>query len=72
MWTYNEYQYNSTGVCSVLQLWVQERNAVATSTDHGHNLQTVQLLIKKNQVREPNTEHVLTEPQRTHADVDQI
>ncbi|XP_037620104.1 LOW QUALITY PROTEIN: spectrin beta chain, non-erythrocytic 1-like [Sebastes umbrosus] len=30
-------------------LWVQERNAVATSTDHGHNLQTVQLLIKKNQ-----------------------
>uniref|UniRef100_A0A671UFN7 Spectrin beta chain n=1 Tax=Sparus aurata TaxID=8175 RepID=A0A671UFN7_SPAAU len=30
-------------------LWVQERMAVATSTDHGHNLQTVQLLIKKNQ-----------------------
>lgn len=24
---------------------------LATSTDHGHNLQTVQLLIKKNQVR---------------------
>lgn len=23
---------------------------IATSTDHGHNLQTVQLLIKKNQV----------------------
>ncbi|XP_039594856.1 spectrin beta chain, non-erythrocytic 1 isoform X2 [Polypterus senegalus] len=30
-------------------LWVEERMAVATSTDHGHNLQTVQLLIKKNQ-----------------------
>uniref|UniRef100_A0A4W6DZI9 Spectrin beta chain n=1 Tax=Lates calcarifer TaxID=8187 RepID=A0A4W6DZI9_LATCA len=30
-------------------LWVQERMPVATSTDHGHNLQTVQLLIKKNQ-----------------------
>uniref|UniRef100_A0A8D0D9E2 Spectrin beta chain n=1 Tax=Sander lucioperca TaxID=283035 RepID=A0A8D0D9E2_SANLU len=30
-------------------LWVQERMAVAKSTDHGHNLQTVQLLIKKNQ-----------------------
>ncbi|XP_068455690.1 spectrin beta chain, non-erythrocytic 1-like isoform X2 [Clinocottus analis] len=30
-------------------LWVQERMAVATSSDHGHNLQTVQLLIKKNQ-----------------------
>lgn len=37
-------------VC-VSQLWVQERMAVATSTEHGHNLQTVQLLIKKNQVR---------------------
>ncbi|XP_058881493.1 spectrin beta chain, non-erythrocytic 1 isoform X1 [Acipenser ruthenus] len=30
-------------------LWVEERMAIATSTDHGHNLQTVQLLIKKNQ-----------------------
>ncbi|NXY42033.1 SPTB2 protein, partial [Ceuthmochares aereus] len=30
-------------------LWVGERMAIATSTDHGHNLQTVQLLIKKNQ-----------------------
>nr|XP_040041382.1 spectrin beta chain, non-erythrocytic 1-like isoform X1 [Gasterosteus aculeatus aculeatus] len=30
-------------------LWVQERMAVVTSSDHGHNLQTVQLLIKKNQ-----------------------
>lgn len=33
-----------------LQLWVEERMPLATSTDHGHNLQTVQLLIKKNQV----------------------
>nr|XP_061794647.1 spectrin beta chain, non-erythrocytic 1-like isoform X2 [Nerophis lumbriciformis] len=30
-------------------LWVEERMPSATSTDHGHNLQTVQLLIKKNQ-----------------------
>ncbi|OCT77699.1 hypothetical protein XELAEV_18028793mg [Xenopus laevis] len=30
-------------------LWVVERMPLATSTDHGHNLQTVQLLIKKNQ-----------------------
>ncbi|XP_029690639.1 spectrin beta chain, non-erythrocytic 1-like isoform X3 [Takifugu rubripes] len=30
-------------------LWVEERLPVAMSTDHGHNLQTVQLLIKKNQ-----------------------
>ncbi|XP_077469904.1 spectrin beta chain, non-erythrocytic 1 isoform X2 [Stigmatopora argus] len=30
-------------------LWVEERMPSAASTDHGHNLQTVQLLIKKNQ-----------------------
>ncbi|XP_037388755.1 spectrin beta chain, non-erythrocytic 1-like isoform X1 [Pygocentrus nattereri] len=30
-------------------LWVEERMPMATSTDHGNNLQTVQLLIKKNQ-----------------------
>ncbi|XP_033991859.1 spectrin beta chain, non-erythrocytic 1 isoform X1 [Trematomus bernacchii] len=30
-------------------LWVEERMPLATSTDHGNNLQTVQLLIKKNQ-----------------------
>ncbi|XP_072341625.1 spectrin beta chain, non-erythrocytic 1-like isoform X1 [Scyliorhinus torazame] len=29
-------------------LWVQERMPLATSTDHGHNHQTVQLLMKKN------------------------
>lgn len=34
----------------VSQLWVEERMPLATSTDHGHNLQTVQMLIKKNQV----------------------
>uniref|UniRef100_A0A4W5JZL5 Spectrin beta chain n=1 Tax=Hucho hucho TaxID=62062 RepID=A0A4W5JZL5_9TELE len=32
-------------------LWVEERMPLAISTDHGNNLQTVQLLIKKNQVR---------------------
>lgn len=32
------------------QLWVEERMPLAASTDHGHNLQTVQMLIKKNQV----------------------
>ncbi|KAM6977452.1 spectrin beta chain, non-erythrocytic 1-like [Aplochiton taeniatus] len=30
-------------------LWVQERMPIAMSTEHGHNLQSVQLLIKKNQ-----------------------
>uniref|UniRef100_A0AAQ4QU15 Spectrin beta chain n=1 Tax=Gasterosteus aculeatus aculeatus TaxID=481459 RepID=A0AAQ4QU15_GASAC len=30
-------------------LWVEERMPLATSTDHGNNLQTVQLAIKKNQ-----------------------
>uniref|UniRef100_UPI00398F8911 spectrin beta chain, non-erythrocytic 1-like isoform X2 n=1 Tax=Pristiophorus japonicus TaxID=55135 RepID=UPI00398F8911 len=29
-------------------LWVQERMPLATCTDHGHNLQIVQLLMKKN------------------------
>lgn len=33
-----------------LQLWVKERMPLATSTDHGKDLPTVQLLIKKNQV----------------------
>ncbi|XP_061626995.1 spectrin beta chain, non-erythrocytic 1-like isoform X2 [Phyllopteryx taeniolatus] len=30
-------------------LWVKERMSLALSNDHGHNLQSVQLLIKKNQ-----------------------
>ena len=29
--------------------------ALATSSDHGNNLQTVQMLIKKNQVQPPQT-----------------
>lgn len=33
------------------QLWVKERMPLAASTDHGKDLPTVQLLIKKNQVR---------------------
>ncbi|XP_055520757.1 spectrin beta chain, non-erythrocytic 1-like isoform X2 [Leucoraja erinacea] len=33
-------------------LWVNERLPLATSTDHGNNLPTVQLLIKKNQTLE--------------------
>lgn len=35
----------------ILQLWVKERMPMAVSTDHGKDLPTVQLLIKKNQVR---------------------
>ena len=38
-----------------MQLWVEERMALATSTDHGNNLQTVQMLIKKNQVQHQQT-----------------
>lgn len=34
------------------QLWVKERMPLATSTDHGKDLPTVQLLIKKNQVQQ--------------------
>lgn len=33
------------------QLWVKERMPLADSTDHGKDLPTVQLLIKKNQVQ---------------------
>lgn len=33
-----------------LQLWVNERMPLAVSTDHGKDLPSVQLLIKKNQV----------------------
>lgn len=33
------------------QLWGKERMPLATSTDHGKDLPTVQLLIKKNQVQ---------------------
>lgn len=32
------------------QLWVQERQALATSTDHGKDLPSVQLLLQKNEV----------------------
>ncbi|XP_068436471.1 spectrin beta chain, erythrocytic isoform X2 [Clinocottus analis] len=30
-------------------LWIEERMPLATSREHGHNLQTVQMLLKKNQ-----------------------
>ncbi|XP_056283080.1 spectrin beta chain, erythrocytic isoform X2 [Pseudoliparis swirei] len=30
-------------------LWIEERIPLATSQEHGHNLQTVQMLLKKNQ-----------------------
>ncbi|MGH0132314.1 UNVERIFIED_CONTAM: hypothetical protein FKN15_050523 [Acipenser sinensis] len=33
-------------------LWVEERLPLATSTDHGNNMQAVQLLMKKNQFRD--------------------
>jgi len=35
----------------VPQLWVKERMPLATSIDHGKDLPTVQMLIKKNQVQ---------------------
>lgn len=36
----------------LLQLWIEERMPLAMSQEHGHNLQTVQMLHKKNQVRD--------------------
>ncbi|KAM9777423.1 spectrin beta chain, erythrocytic [Neosynchiropus ocellatus] len=37
-------------------LWVEERMPLATSQEHGHNLQTVQLLLKKNQTLQKEVE----------------
>ncbi|XP_074669995.1 LOW QUALITY PROTEIN: spectrin beta chain, non-erythrocytic 2-like, partial [Strix aluco] len=42
-----EHQFNRDLEDEIL--WVQERRALATSTDHGKDLPSVQLLIKKNQ-----------------------
>lgn len=36
----------------LLQLWIEERMPLAISQEHGHNLQTVQMLLKKNQVKD--------------------
>ncbi|XP_039393170.1 spectrin beta chain, erythrocytic isoform X3 [Mauremys reevesii] len=58
-------------------LWVQERLPLAKSTDHGTNLQTVQLLMKKNQTLQkeiaghsPRVEDVLRRAERTVAAAD--
>ncbi|XP_025047789.1 spectrin beta chain, erythrocytic isoform X3 [Alligator sinensis] len=56
-------------------LWVQERLPLAKSTDHGTNLQTVQLLMKKNQTlakeimgHAPRIEDVLCQGENMVAD----
>ncbi|XP_043911085.1 spectrin beta chain, non-erythrocytic 1 [Protopterus annectens] len=56
-------------------LWGDERMPIATSTDHGHNLQTVQLLIKKNQTlqkeiqgHQPRTDDILERSQHITVD----
>ncbi|XP_067406754.1 spectrin beta chain, erythrocytic isoform X2 [Emydura macquarii macquarii] len=58
-------------------LWVQERLPLATSTDHGTNLQAVQLLMKKNQTLQkeivghsPRVEDVLRRAEHTVAAAD--
>ncbi|KAM9146827.1 spectrin beta chain, erythrocytic isoform 1-T2 [Pangshura tecta] len=58
-------------------LWLQERLPLAKSTDHGTNLQTVQLLMKKNQTLQkeiaghsPRVEDVLRRAERTVAAAD--
>lgn len=58
-------------------LWVQERLPLAKSTDHGTSLQTVQLLMKKNQTLQkeiaghsPRVEDVLRRAERTVAAAD--
>ncbi|XP_072896311.1 spectrin beta chain, non-erythrocytic 1-like isoform X2 [Hemitrygon akajei] len=56
-------------------LWVKERMPLATSTDHGHNLQAVQLLMKKNktlqkeiQGHQPRIDDVLERGEKMIAD----
>uniref|UniRef100_A0A8C4YC16 Spectrin beta chain n=1 Tax=Gopherus evgoodei TaxID=1825980 RepID=A0A8C4YC16_9SAUR len=58
-------------------LWVQERLPLAKSTDHGTNLQTVQILMKKNQTLQkeiaghsPRVEDVLRRAERMVAAAD--
>uniref|UniRef100_A0A8D0G7F9 Spectrin beta chain n=1 Tax=Sphenodon punctatus TaxID=8508 RepID=A0A8D0G7F9_SPHPU len=60
-------------------LWVQERLPVAKSTDHGTDLQTVQLLMKKNQTLQkeiaghaPRIEEVLRRGEGMVAEADRV
>ncbi|XP_074548254.1 spectrin beta chain, erythrocytic isoform X2 [Halichoeres trimaculatus] len=55
-------------------LWIEERMPLATSQEHGHNLQTVQMLQKKNQTlqreiegHQPRVDEVLERGQRMAA-----
>ncbi|XP_068195760.1 spectrin beta chain, erythrocytic isoform X1 [Antennarius striatus] len=55
-------------------LWVEERLPLATSREHGHNLQTVQMLLKKNQTlqreiegHQPRVDEVLERGRRMAA-----
>ncbi|KAL3049568.1 hypothetical protein OYC64_008924 [Pagothenia borchgrevinki] len=55
-------------------LWIEERMPLAMSQEHGHNLQTVQMLLKKNQTlqreiegHQPRVEEVLERGRRMSA-----
>ncbi|XP_028994013.1 spectrin beta chain, erythrocytic isoform X2 [Betta splendens] len=55
-------------------LWIEERMPLATSQEHGHNLQTVQMLLKKNQTlqreiegHQPRVDEVLERGRRMAA-----
>uniref|UniRef100_A0A8D3DJ88 Spectrin beta chain n=1 Tax=Scophthalmus maximus TaxID=52904 RepID=A0A8D3DJ88_SCOMX len=55
-------------------LWIEERMPLATSEEHGHNLQTVQMLLKKNQTlqreiegHQPRVDEVLERGRRMAA-----
>uniref|UniRef100_A0A671YVH8 Spectrin beta chain n=1 Tax=Sparus aurata TaxID=8175 RepID=A0A671YVH8_SPAAU len=59
---------------SLLQLWIEERMPLAMSEEHGHNLQTVQMLHKKNQTlqreiegHQPRVDEVLERGRRMAA-----
>uniref|UniRef100_A0A4W6CQK1 Spectrin beta chain n=1 Tax=Lates calcarifer TaxID=8187 RepID=A0A4W6CQK1_LATCA len=56
------------------QLWIEERMPLAMSEEHGHNLQTVQMLLKKNQTlqreiegHQPRVDEVLERGRRMAA-----
>uniref|UniRef100_A0A3B4ABG3 Spectrin beta chain n=1 Tax=Periophthalmus magnuspinnatus TaxID=409849 RepID=A0A3B4ABG3_9GOBI len=60
--------------CCVHQLWIEERMPLAMSQEHGHNLQTVQMLLKKNQTlqkeiegHQPRVDEVLERGRRMEA-----
>uniref|UniRef100_A0A3Q3EWJ8 Spectrin beta chain n=1 Tax=Labrus bergylta TaxID=56723 RepID=A0A3Q3EWJ8_9LABR len=65
---------NNSSPSFLCQLWIEERMPLAMSQEHGHNLQSVQMLQKKNQTlqreiegHQPRVDEVLARGQRMAA-----